>query len=105
MSAIVLAVILRCGSNVKRVYVIGSPRRSIRALAEKRIDLLASRSRLAANKASKDLLIQLLSWYSALDLLGNYTVQVKTRITLRIISIPQNIAAIVVNEPRPQQII
>ena len=73
MSAIVLAVILRCGSNVRRVYVIGSPRHFILESAEKRIDLL-TRRRLVANKASKNILMQLLSRYSALNLLSDYTI-------------------------------
>lgn len=41
MSAIVLAVILRCGLRAKKVSAIGSQRHSI--LAEERIDLLAYR--------------------------------------------------------------
>ena len=90
MSAIVLAVILRCGLNAKERTLGAGLRNSIVSaasdlnLAKKGVNLLAIGHRLGGrqDEATKGRLIELLSRYSPLDLLSNNTIQFKSGIPL-----------------------
>jgi hypothetical protein len=90
MSAIALAVILRCGLNVKGRTLGAGPRNSIvsassdQNLAKKGVNLLTIRHGLGGrqDEATKGCLTELLSWHCPLDLLSNNTIQFKSGISL-----------------------